>query len=1024
MSYKFNPFTGTFDIASSPGGSTTQVQFNDGGSFGGASQLTYDKARSFTGVQQSSPLAPLHVTGAIGTQVPTPSGFTATLIEDIPVTVPISGSVTAMFSSPPPVIVNASFIYIDYATSGSASQNTSNGNYVCNGQTIYYRLYPYTVINGTKVCNPQPWSFNFTDTINDGSTVFKVDITGIGTSSGNWEGIILAKSFDGYNYNSNKDIGTASSYTDNNFTDNDSFEFTQYSDGNNQGSVTVYQYKNINGTNYVSDAATGFVNDPGNGQALVLYVTLSNLSSADGFEIYQSNGYFRNIGTDTSYYDWGSFVGTIDPYSSFLDVAFPIMSTNLTGATSTTASFNYGSGSYTADSSYWAVSVWEYFVHPESGQHYYLSSPNTYFLGTDNGTNNNFNISWSTNPGNGSGRVVVVNRNGTDIYEEDVGGATSGTLSGTGSITNKLDISLFNGIVRNFSLYGKITFPTNKYSNSAYTYSITGPNSAPYILVHSLPSAGNATNFKIIESSYRNGSVYDGYATGTAYQIFTSVGDTVSTPSSIGFLSNGTNLNRTYAIYTSQTSGGVVGYSGTPATISVTDPHNGKYYSINLTWDAVANANYKLKRTFNTTVTYHVESSLSYADSTVATWSDSSTVTPSSLPVTGAIIERFCNSFSNPATLTIRNTLATNLNFVVFDFLSSGSVLEAGRFGIDTSGQFFLQSNAGNLIVGSSAQTSAIIGTETVLNYLNSSSGYFTFKGPGNNYISYFDANYGTAFFGFNRAWTNTDPFSAVCIAPQDSFDAALVISTNPTASNNSTAVKLVNSNQQIKWIVTNDGRTGIGTSVTGSGVLRLGPAESGIAQIEFTSSNTNPSVAGGITYYQSNFWGGDDTGTMRRFLYMPATYGTGSFTYVDSNGYLIADNRIYWNGSYLAAAQLMLFTQGISITSTKSISMGTGSSITGNIIFNYVAKNANYTLAVGDYCINVTASGKIMTLPTAVGKTGQIYVIKATYTSSTGTVNTTSSQTIFTTSAVTSVTMNAGDTLRVMSNGSNWIAI
>lgn len=43
MAFKFNPTTGKFDIVSDPGGSDTQIQFNDGGSFGGDSDLTYNK---------------------------------------------------------------------------------------------------------------------------------------------------------------------------------------------------------------------------------------------------------------------------------------------------------------------------------------------------------------------------------------------------------------------------------------------------------------------------------------------------------------------------------------------------------------------------------------------------------------------------------------------------------------------------------------------------------------------------------------------------------------------------------------------------------------------------------------------------------------------------------------------------------------------------------------------------------------------------------------------------------------------
>ena len=56
MAYKFNPFTGTLDEtgagggSTSPGGSDTQVQFNDGGSFGGSADLTWDDTAKELGV--------------------------------------------------------------------------------------------------------------------------------------------------------------------------------------------------------------------------------------------------------------------------------------------------------------------------------------------------------------------------------------------------------------------------------------------------------------------------------------------------------------------------------------------------------------------------------------------------------------------------------------------------------------------------------------------------------------------------------------------------------------------------------------------------------------------------------------------------------------------------------------------------------------------------------------------------------------------------------------------------------------
>lgn len=44
MALKFNPFTSSLDQVTTPGGATTQVQFNDAGAFNGDSGLTYTKA--------------------------------------------------------------------------------------------------------------------------------------------------------------------------------------------------------------------------------------------------------------------------------------------------------------------------------------------------------------------------------------------------------------------------------------------------------------------------------------------------------------------------------------------------------------------------------------------------------------------------------------------------------------------------------------------------------------------------------------------------------------------------------------------------------------------------------------------------------------------------------------------------------------------------------------------------------------------------------------------------------------------
>jgi hypothetical protein len=96
------------------------------------------------------------------------------------------------------------------------------------------------------------------------------------------------------------------------------------------------------------------------------------------------------------------------------------------------------------------------------------------------------------------------------------------------------------------------------------------------------------------------------------------------------------------------------------------------------------------------------------------------------------------------------------------------------------------------------------------------------------------------------------------------------------------------------------------------------------------------------------------------------------------------------------------------------NLKMGAGA------IHAYVAKTGTYGIATTDYCINCTANTFTVTLPTAVGVTGQVYVVKN---SGAGTITlaTTSSQTI---DGTTTKTLAQFASYMVMSNGANWIII
>ncbi len=99
---------------------------------------------------------------------------------------------------------------------------------------------------------------------------------------------------------------------------------------------------------------------------------------------------------------------------------------------------------------------------------------------------------------------------------------------------------------------------------------------------------------------------------------------------------------------------------------------------------------------------------------------------------------------------------------------------------------------------------------------------------------------------------------------------------------------------------------------------------------------------------------------------------------------------------------------------------------VNGSLALGYVAKTSAYTATISDYVIDCTSGTFNVTLPTAVGITGRIYEI---VNSGAGiiTLATTSSQTFVNVTA-TPITLTIaaalGSSVRVMSNGANWIQL
>lgn len=110
-----------------------------------------------------------------------------------------------------------------------------------------------------------------------------------------------------------------------------------------------------------------------------------------------------------------------------------------------------------------------------------------------------------------------------------------------------------------------------------------------------------------------------------------------------------------------------------------------------------------------------------------------------------------------------------------------------------------------------------------------------------------------------------------------------------------------------------------------------------------------------------------------------------------------------------------VIAVEGIVIPSISSTNLFTNKTYR----YNYAAKTTTYGITTTDHVINCTTGTFTVTLPTAVGVSGQEYIIKNTGTGVI-TVATTSSQTI---DGVTTATINVQyESLSVISDGANWI--
>ena len=188
---------------------------------------------------------------------------------------------------------------------------------------------------------------------------------------------------------------------------------------------------------------------------------------------------------------------------------------------------------------------------------------------------------------------------------------------------------------------------------------------------------------------------------------------------------------------------------------------------------------------------------------------------------------------------------------------------------------------------------------------------------------------------------------------------------------------------------------------------------------------------------------GGDTTGLAIRYMgnlantsgYDHHFSNTSNRTYTSGNGgvlniigqnYQVTSGTGVFNHTRLAplinqTGSATGITRGLFIEPTLSSAVDfRGIEVTnGSIVLPITSQSATYSIRTSDYVVNFTSGTVTATLPTSVGATGKIYIIKN---SGTGvvTINTTSSQTID--GSTTYSLSSQYKYVQVMSNGSNWI--
>ncbi len=197
-------------------------------------------------------------------------------------------------------------------------------------------------------------------------------------------------------------------------------------------------------------------------------------------------------------------------------------------------------------------------------------------------------------------------------------------------------------------------------------------------------------------------------------------------------------------------------------------------------------------------------------------------------------------------------------------------------------------------------------------------------------------------------------------------------------------------------------------TQASGNYSFACGSSSIASGQVAFAANNAQMATFFGTGFGQYNEISTDAS--------LPTSIGANNRIFIIGNGSATSNRHnalTVLHGSDVVNGTKPLFGFN-TLLPTSTVSVG------GSFEATYVAKTADYTANELDYTIHFTANTSTFTLPTAVGCTGRIYVVKNT-SGNNLTLATTSAQTI---DGSAPGTLATGSAAQFQSTGANWIKI